>query len=97
MLGTQRRAPRNTIRVLRRHPNFRISRMGGYLVVNFHRRFSQLFSPLSWEYTDWSDLDLIEYEAHLLCAGKYSQLSTSIARRQVEAVPAASALSGVCQ
>lgn len=78
-----------TIRVIRNCGDFRISQMGGCVVVNFHRRFSQLFSPLSWEYTHWSDIDLLEQEARLLCSGLYSRLSTSIARRQVQSVPAA--------
>lgn len=78
------------IRVIQSNRNFRVSLMGRSIVVNFHGRFSKLFSPLSWEYTHPSDISLLEREADLLCAGLYGRLATLQARRQVESVPAAS-------
>ncbi len=80
----------DAIRTIRRSAYFRIVCMGEYLVVHFHSRFSQLFSPLTWHYTHFSDIDLMEREAGLLCAGRYSELRTRQAREQVQSVPAAS-------
>ena len=75
------------IRVLHKHPSFRVSHMGNSLVVNFHGRFSQLFEPLVWSETDWCSVDLMVSEATKLVTGMYGRLSTLAAQRQVQSIP----------
>ena len=78
------------IQVLKSERAYRISRMGNSIVVNFHGRWSQLFRPLSWEYTHPSDLLILEAEALRLINGRYSELTLRQAREQVESVPESS-------
>lgn len=78
------------IKVIKNAGAYRISRMGNSIVINFHGRWSQLFRPLSWEYTHPLDLALLEADAIRLITGRYADLATLQARKQVESVPAAS-------
>jgi hypothetical protein len=77
------------IKVIKNAGAYRISRMGNSIVINFHGRWSQLFTPLSWEYTDPSDITLLESDAIRLIKGRYAELATKQAIEQVQSVPAA--------
>lgn len=84
------------IRTISNYPRFRITVMGSdkpgspkTIVVHFHKRWSQLFAPLTWDYTHSSDIWLMHDEAVRLVEGRYTELSTPQARRQVQSIPAA--------
>lgn len=73
---------------VRRAKQWRIDRMGRFLVLHMHGRWAKLFTPISWEYTHHSDVDLLEHEALCIVSGRYDRLYTSIVRKQCESVPA---------
>lgn len=68
---------------------WRIVRMGNSLVLHFHRCWSWLFSPISWEYTHPSDVGVLEHDARCIVSGQYGKLLTRKLKEQVKPVPAA--------
>lgn len=75
------------MQVLRKTRNWRIQRMGQYIVLHMHGRWAKLFSPVSWEYTHCSDIDLLEHEALCIVSGRYDRLATTKVRAQCAIVP----------
>jgi hypothetical protein len=75
------------MQVIRRGRQWRIQRMGRFVVLFMHGRYSQLFTPVSWEYSHWTDVDILAHEAECIVSGRYDRLHTSLVKRQCETIP----------
>jgi len=75
------------MQVIRRGEGWRIQTMGRHIVLHMHGRWAKLFRPMAWEFTHYSDVDLLEHEARVIVSGYYGRLLTTKAKSQCECIP----------
>jgi hypothetical protein len=63
-----------------------------YLTLVFHGKWSQLFKPVSFERTHFSDMHLLVQDAYAIINGRYANVRLLALKNQMESVPEAVAL-----
>jgi UDP-N-acetylglucosamine transferase subunit ALG13 len=84
------------MRVIRTIPSIgRIQLMGKTLVCQFNKsRYRDLFGCPTWEFTDYSDINLLEHEMRIAVSGRYTRFQTYKFQVIVQSVP--EVLAGIC-